>query len=72
VDARSLDSASNFHYLGGNSVLLLAMLAAVSSDVVGVAGERAFMSELGQIIRQPTLERVSELARQARDAHASV
>ncbi|MEU0561908.1 non-ribosomal peptide synthetase [Dactylosporangium sp. NPDC006015] len=62
-----LDPAADFHHLGGNSVQLLAMLAGVSRDVVGAAAERAFMAELGRIIREPTLARVSDIARQARD-----
>ena len=66
VDAGRLGAATDFHQVGGSSMLLLAMLATVSSEVVGPAGEREFMSKLGQIIRRPTLEQVSEFARLAR------
>ncbi|GAA3245890.1 amino acid adenylation domain-containing protein [Dactylosporangium siamense] len=67
LDEARLDEAADFHHLGGNSVQLLAMLAGVCRDVVGAGAERAFMAELGSIIREPTLERVSDIARQARD-----
>ncbi|MEV0135444.1 non-ribosomal peptide synthetase [Dactylosporangium sp. NPDC050688] len=67
LDATRLDEAADFHHLGGNSVQLLAMLAGVCRDVVGAGAERAFMAELGRIIREPTLARVSDIARQARD-----
>ncbi|WP_052489132.1 non-ribosomal peptide synthetase, partial [Streptomyces sp. 150FB] len=65
VDARRLDGAADFHRLGGNSVLMLAMLAEVGGTVVGAAGEAAFMAGLGRIIRRPTLDTVGELARKA-------
>ncbi|MDG6106879.1 non-ribosomal peptide synthetase [Dactylosporangium aurantiacum] len=67
VDPARLDETADFHHLGGNSVQLLAMLAGVCRDVVGAGAERAFMAELGSIIREPTLARVSDIARQARD-----
>ncbi|MFI0223515.1 amino acid adenylation domain-containing protein [Streptomyces lydicus] len=56
---------SDFYQLGGNSLLLLSMLAAVSMKVVGGAGEAQFMGALGQIIREPTLNKVTELARRS-------
>lgn len=59
------DSA-DFHQLGGNSVLLLSMLASVITEVVGDERESQFMSALGQIIREPTLDKVTELARRSR------
>nr|AZF85912.1 non-ribosomal peptide synthase [Catenulispora sp.] len=65
VDAAQLDAASDFHRLGGASVLLLAMLARVGTDVVGPVGERALVSGLGEIIGSPTLGTVSALARKA-------
>ncbi|GAA3453634.1 non-ribosomal peptide synthetase [Dactylosporangium matsuzakiense] len=69
VEGGRLDRSADFHQLGGNSVQLLTMLAAVSHDVVGAGAEAAFMAQLGAIIREPTLARVSELARSARDGH---
>ncbi|TCO44753.1 non-ribosomal peptide synthetase [Actinocrispum wychmicini] len=63
VDMGRLDDDADFHRLGGDSVLLLSMLAGVCRDVVGSDGEQAFMAELGQMIREPTLERVSAVAR---------
>ncbi|GAA2638031.1 hypothetical protein GCM10010399_84130 [Dactylosporangium fulvum] len=63
VDAGRLDGTADFHRLGGNSVLLLAMLAEVSAEIVGAERERAFMAELGRIIRQPTLGGVCDAVR---------
>ncbi|MGA8112211.1 MAG: non-ribosomal peptide synthetase [Actinocatenispora sp.] len=65
VDHGRIDGGTDFHQLGGNSILLLSMLAAVSRDVVGDEREGTFMAQLGQIIREPTLDRVSQLARDA-------
>ncbi|WP_370151662.1 amino acid adenylation domain-containing protein [Streptacidiphilus sp. EB129] len=63
VDVGRLDGSSDFHQLGGTSVLLLAMLARVGAEVVGADGEAAFMGGLGEIIRAPTLRTVATLAR---------
>ncbi|MET7424036.1 non-ribosomal peptide synthetase [Dactylosporangium sp. NPDC005555] len=64
VDAGRLDGGADFHQLGGDSVLLLAMLAGVCGDVVGAGREAAFMTQLGRIIRRPTLDGVSDVARE--------
>jgi amino acid adenylation domain-containing protein len=64
VDAHLIDEQTDFRQLGGNSILLLAMIEEVSKSVAGDGAE--FMSELGRIIREPTLGRVSGLARQVR------
>ncbi|MEV4140225.1 non-ribosomal peptide synthetase [Dactylosporangium sp. NPDC049742] len=64
VDPGRIDGGTDFHQLGGDSVLLLAMLAGVCDEVVGAAGEAAFMAELGRIIRRPTLDGVSAVARE--------
>ncbi|GAA3245902.1 non-ribosomal peptide synthetase [Dactylosporangium siamense] len=64
VDPARLDGSADFHQLGGDSVLLLAMLAGVCADVVGAGREAAFMAELGRIIRRPTLDGVGEVARE--------
>jgi amino acid adenylation domain-containing protein len=63
LDARLIDEQADFRQLGGNSILMLSMIDEVSRIVTGDAHEQ-FMAELGQIIRQPTLGRVSEVARQ--------
>nr|AZF85929.1 non-ribosomal peptide synthase [Catenulispora sp.] len=65
VDGARIDGRTDFLLLGGNSVQMLSMLADVCRDVVGPEREQAFMACLGQIIREPTVERVSELARKA-------
>ncbi|MFD7667187.1 non-ribosomal peptide synthetase [Streptomyces sp. NPDC059788] len=61
---------TDFYQLGGSSVLLLSMLAAVSAEVVGADGEERFMGSLGEIIREPTLDKVTELARRTREPAA--
>jgi len=66
VDAHLIDDRTDFHQLGGNSILLLTMLAEVSKLVAG-GGQAEFMSELGRILREPTLGQVSGLAKQARE-----
>jgi acyl-coenzyme A synthetase/AMP-(fatty) acid ligase len=65
VDARLIDDQADFHQLGGNSVLLLSMADEVCRRVVE-HGREEFMGELARIIREPTLARVSDLARQLR------
>ncbi|WP_433618884.1 amino acid adenylation domain-containing protein [Dactylosporangium sp. CA-139114] len=68
VDVQRLSGDADFHRLGGDSAKLLAMLAAVCNDIVGRGRETAFMSDLSKIIREPTITRISDLARQARSA----
>jgi acyl-coenzyme A synthetase/AMP-(fatty) acid ligase len=63
LDARLIDKEADFRQLGGNSILMLSMIDEVSRIVAGDAHEQ-FMAELGQIIRKPTLGRVSDVARQ--------
>lgn len=70
VDSDLLDEQADFHQLGGNSMLLLTMIDEVSRAVVE-HGRDEFMAELIHIIREPTLGRVSDLARQARTQHAA-
>ncbi|MGX1850033.1 non-ribosomal peptide synthetase [Streptomyces sp. NPDC055299] len=55
----------DFHRLGGDSLTLLRMLAAVATDVVGPAGEPAFDARLRDLIRRPTLDHVCAAARTA-------
>jgi amino acid adenylation domain-containing protein len=60
-------TASDFHTLGGDSVSLITMVAEVAREVVGPAGEKAFIRRLPEIVCCPTVERISELARHTRD-----
>ncbi len=60
-----LHGQADFHRLGGDSVSLLAMLAALSREILAPDAEAAFMARLPEILRDPTLERVTVLARQA-------
>jgi acyl-coenzyme A synthetase/AMP-(fatty) acid ligase len=60
-------TANDFHTLGGDSVSLITMVAEVAREVVGPTGEKAFIRRLPEIIRCPTVERISELARHTRD-----
>ena len=64
LDARLIDERTDFRQLGGNSILMLSMINEVSRAVAGDA-HAEFMAELGQILREPTLGRVSDIARQA-------
>jgi amino acid adenylation domain-containing protein len=64
VDAHLIYEQTDFRDLGGNSMLMLSMLDEVSRIVAGDA-HAEFMAELGQLIREPTLGRLSDIARQA-------
>ena len=66
VDTRLIDEQSDFHQLGGNSLLLLIMIDEVFSSVAE-QGKAEFSDELVRIIREPTLSQVSVLAREIRD-----
>jgi amino acid adenylation domain-containing protein len=65
VDAHLIDDHTDFRELGGNSILMLSMLDEVCRTFAGDA-RAEFMTELGQIIREPTLRTVSDVARQTR------
>ncbi|GGM60089.1 hypothetical protein GCM10012275_34060 [Longimycelium tulufanense] len=65
VEDTGLDDNSDFHRLGGDSLALVEMFAAVARTVVGPAGEAAFMSDLQHVIRNPTLGQVCHAARRA-------
>ncbi|HET6707371.1 amino acid adenylation domain-containing protein [Amycolatopsis sp.] len=56
---------ADFHELGGNSLLFLAMVAAVTRTVVGESGSAAFNACLGRLVHEPTLKSVAETAREA-------
>ncbi|HEY0935903.1 MAG TPA: amino acid adenylation domain-containing protein, partial [Trebonia sp.] len=63
VDPRRLDEQADFHQLGGNSLLLLAMIDEVRRSFVD-HGQEQFMDELPRIIRQPTLGQVTGVVRE--------
>jgi hypothetical protein len=54
----------DFHELGGNSLLFLAMVAAVTRDIVGESGREAFAAQLGRLVHRPTLDSVADTARE--------
>jgi amino acid adenylation domain-containing protein len=58
-------TVNDFHALGGDSLSLITMVAEVAREVVGPASEKAFIGHLPEIVRCPTVERVSELAKEA-------
>ncbi|WP_316524376.1 non-ribosomal peptide synthetase [Kitasatospora brasiliensis] len=61
-----LEAQSDFHHLGGDSVSLLGMLAAVCRELLTKDQEAAFMAELPKLLAEPTVERVAALAREVR------
>ncbi|MFE4518565.1 amino acid adenylation domain-containing protein [Kitasatospora sp. NPDC056783] len=61
-----LEVQSDFHHLGGDSVSLLGMLAAVCRELLTKDQETAFMAELPKLLAEPTVERVAALARDVR------
>jgi amino acid adenylation domain-containing protein len=68
VQAHLLDEQTDFHQLGGNSVLLLSMVSEVGGSIAE-SGQQQFMDQLGQIIREPTLGRVSQVVREIEAGH---
>ena len=65
VERSVLDAHSDFQRLGGESLALLAMVAGVCGELLDAEGEAAFMADLSQVVSEPTLERVAQLARRA-------
>jgi amino acid adenylation domain-containing protein len=65
LDPALIKEHTDFHTLGGNSLLLLSMVNEVSRSVAELSAEE-FLAQLGEIIREPTLRRISDLAKQAR------
>lgn len=68
VDPSRLTPASDFFGLGGDSLASVEMLAQVSREVVGPAGERQFVEQLEGLIHQMTLGRVHDAAVTARSS----
>ncbi|WP_434447238.1 non-ribosomal peptide synthetase [Lentzea sp. E54] len=54
VDPCAVTADTDFVRIGGTSVALLEVLAAVAVDVVGAEREAAFMAELREMVRVPT------------------
>ena len=65
LDPDHIAADADFHELGGNSLLFLAMLAEVTRAVVGEPGREAFTAQLGRLVHEPTLKSVAETAREA-------
>ena len=61
VPADELEPSSDFHRLGGTSVLLLQTVAEISHTLLDQAGEEAFVGQLGAIVRNPTLREMTDL-----------
>lgn len=59
-DATRLDGSSDFHALGGDSLAVLEMLAALGDELLGQAMERQFLARLGSLSDNLTLGRVVE------------
>ncbi|GAA3265830.1 amino acid adenylation domain-containing protein [Dactylosporangium vinaceum] len=72
VDADRLADDADFHTYGGDSLLMLSMVAGVCRAVVGAEHEQRFMDRLGDIVRRPTIEHVADLARSVRSAAVPV
>jgi hypothetical protein len=65
IDADRISADADFHSLGGDSLSLIEMFAAVSADLTGRTGEVAFMADLATVIRNPTLAAVCAAVRKA-------
>jgi phosphopantetheine binding protein len=63
LDPHLIDDHTDFRELGGNSMLMLSMIDEVNRSLLGGRREE-FLGQFGQIIREPTLGRISEFARQ--------
>jgi amino acid adenylation domain-containing protein len=60
-----VDTHTDFHVLGGDSLSLLTMLAAVCAEVLPAPElEQPFMARLGEIIGQPTVAGIAAITRE--------
>ncbi|MBL1076792.1 non-ribosomal peptide synthetase [Nocardia sp. 2] len=59
-DSADLTPDADFFALGGDSLATVEMLAQVSRDIVGGAGEQAFVAQVEGLIHHLTLDRVCE------------
>jgi amino acid adenylation domain-containing protein len=57
-EASDLDASSDFHALGGDSLAVLEMLAALGDELLGRAAEQQFLDRLGSLSENLTLGRV--------------
>ncbi|MFE3646026.1 amino acid adenylation domain-containing protein [Streptomyces sp. NPDC059169] len=57
-DSAELDASSDFHALGGDSLAVLEMLAALGSEVLGRSAEQQLLERLGPLSEGLTLSRV--------------
>ena len=64
VDDNRIDSHTDFHLLGGDSLSLLTMLAGVCREVLPLPLEGAFMAQLARVIAAPTVHTVAAIARE--------
>ncbi|MFD9475494.1 amino acid adenylation domain-containing protein [Streptomyces nojiriensis] len=67
VDGTLLPADSEFHALGGDSLALVEMLSAVSSDLLTPAQAQRFTGRLDCLVRNLTLEQVCEHLTAARE-----
>jgi hypothetical protein len=72
LDAGRVDDYGDFNQLGGNSLQMLSMLTGICNEVVGRQGEKALMAKLAQVIREPTLSRLTCLVRETRAEYPAV
>jgi amino acid adenylation domain-containing protein len=68
VDAAALGPESDFHALGGDSLQMVQLLAAIGQRVVGAALEPSFMQRIRPILRRPTLAGLCAAVRDVRRA----
>ena len=68
VDAAKLGPDSDFYQLGGDSLLMVKMIAGVCRELLDADGERRFMARLGDIVGEATVGKVAEVARDVREA----
>ncbi|MFJ4655048.1 non-ribosomal peptide synthetase [Nocardia sp. NPDC088792] len=59
-DAADIGPDSDFFVLGGDSLATVEMLARVSRELVGPAGEQAFVAQVEGLMHHLTVERVSD------------
>ncbi|MFI7359028.1 amino acid adenylation domain-containing protein [Streptomyces avidinii] len=71
VDGALLSADSDFHALGGDSLALVEMLTAVSSDLLTPGQARRFTGRLDCLVRNLTLEQVCEHLTTAREEAAA-
>ncbi|MBB4689230.1 non-ribosomal peptide synthetase [Amycolatopsis jiangsuensis] len=63
IPAERIAPTADFHELGGNSLLFLAMLAALTRDLLGETRHDLITAELPRLVRDPTLDAVTAVAK---------